>query len=132
MADVDRSYRNITLSFRGSERQAPSTLQLALRFSRIIEIKATQGLHPEDWSTEQRLSAIVQEFNDTSGLQAKHRIEEDRYKAVLNLLSGSCDESWYILVMVFFIHRWFHFCGFEFLMVREADFFMFSSQNHEA
>ena len=101
MADVDRSYRNITLSFRGSERQAPSTLQLALRFSRIIEIKATQGLHPEDWSTEQRLSAIVQEFNDTSGLQAKHRIEEDRYKAVLNLLSGSCDESWYILVMVF-------------------------------
>lgn len=83
----------MSLSFRGSERQAPSSLQLALRFSRILESKATNGEHPSDWNTEQRLTAVVQEFNETSGLQSKHRIEDDRYKAVLNLLTGSCEES---------------------------------------
>lgn len=93
LLEVERSFKNISLSFRGSERQPPSSLQLALRFSKLIETKAREGEHPQDWTTEQRLQSIVQEFNESSGLQAKHRIEDERYKAVLNLLSGSCEES---------------------------------------
>jgi hypothetical protein len=89
MGATDRSFRNITLSFRGSERQAPSSLQLALRFSHVLEQQEKDGRFHADMTVEQRLTAVVQEFNASSGLQAKHRIEDDRFKAVLNLLSGT-------------------------------------------
>ena len=91
MGATDRSFRNITLSFRGSERQAPSTLQLALRFSRVLEIYEHDGRHHADMTTEQRLQDVVTEFNQSSGLQAKHRIEGDRLGAVYNLLTGATD-----------------------------------------
>ena len=91
MGATDRSFRNISLSFRGSERQAPSVLQLALRFSRVLEQAETDGRHHADMTTEQRLADVTAEFNQTPGLQAKHRIEDDRFKAVLNLLSGTSE-----------------------------------------
>ena len=98
MGAADRSFRNISLSFRGSERQPPSALQLALRFSRVLEQAEAEGRHHADMTTEQRLQDVVADFNQTPGLHAKHRIEEDRFKAVLNLLSGTseagiCQES---------------------------------------
>ncbi|CAK9083772.1 unnamed protein product, partial [Durusdinium trenchii] len=93
MGAADRSFRNMSLSFRGSERQAPSTLQLALRFSRILELYEQEGRHHAEMSVEQRLTDAVQQFHDSAGLQSKHRIEEERFRAVLNLLSGTCEES---------------------------------------
>ncbi|CAK9002075.1 Uncharacterized protein SCF082_LOCUS7183 [Durusdinium trenchii] len=106
LLEVERSFKNISLSFRGSERQPPSSLQLALRFSKLIETKAREGEHPQDWTTEQRLQSIVQEFNESSGLQAKHRIEDERYKAVLNLLSGSCEEARIVIRHHLDSHKW--------------------------
>ena len=93
MGATHRSFRNITLSFRGAERQAPSAIQLALRFSRVLEIYEQEGKHHAEMSTEQRLQDAVSEFNQSPGLQAKHRIEEDRFRAVLNLLSGTSEVS---------------------------------------
>ena len=99
MADVDRSFRNISLSFWGSERQAPSTLQLALRFSRILELREKEGRHHPDMTMEQCLMDVTNEFNESPGLQAKHRVEDDRFKAVPNLLTGSCEVIWLVHVL---------------------------------
>lgn len=91
MDEALRSFRNIQLSFRGSERQAPNSLQLSLRFARVMEVRAEEERHLPDWTTDQRLSEVVAEFNATPGLGAKHRIEDDRYKAIFNLVSGTCE-----------------------------------------
>ncbi|CAL1150712.1 unnamed protein product [Cladocopium goreaui] len=107
MGAADRSFRNISLSFRGSERQPPSALQLALRFSRVLEQAEAEGRHHADMTTEQRLQDVVADFNQTPGLHAKHRIEEDRFKAVLNLLSGTSEESRDIIRQHLDTHKWY-------------------------
>ena len=91
MGAIDRSFRNISLSFRGSERQPPSSLQLALRFSHVLQQREQEGRHRPDQPVEQRLAEIVSEFNSMAGLPNKHKIEDDRFKAVLHLLSGTCE-----------------------------------------
>ncbi|CAK9073826.1 unnamed protein product [Durusdinium trenchii] len=106
MGATHRSFRNITLSFRGAERQAPSALQLALRFSRVLEIYEQEGKRHAEMSTEQRLQDAVSEFNQSPGLQAKHRIEEDRFRAVLNLLSGTSEESREVIRNHLDAHKW--------------------------
>lgn len=90
-----RSYRNMTLSFRGSERQPPNNLQLALRFASIMEEKANAGEHHQSMSNEERLRDLVNSFNMSPGLQAKHRLDEERFKAVLNIVSGTCEASYF-------------------------------------
>lgn len=105
MRAADRSFRNITLSFRGSERQAPSSLQLALRFSKILEQYEQEGRHHAQMTVDQRLQDAVDEFNQTPGLQAKHRIEDDRFKAVSNLLSGTCEVAGLCFGLVVFFLR---------------------------
>ncbi len=89
-----QNFRNLTLSYRGSERQAPNTLQLALRFSKVMELRSADGSHGPNMSTEDRLREVVSSFNQTAGLQAKHRMDEDRYKAVYNIIAGSCEVFW--------------------------------------
>lgn len=81
-----QSYRNLSLSFRGSERQAPNLLQLALRFSKIMERNASVG----SGNTENRLKKVIQEFNASPGLHPKHQVEGEKEKAILNLIIGSC------------------------------------------
>ena len=88
-----RSYRNMTLSFRGSERQPPNNLQLALRFASIMEEKAMTGEHHQSMTNEERLRDLVNAFNLSPGLQAKHRLCDERFKAVLNIVSGTCEAS---------------------------------------
>ena len=87
-----RSFRNLTLSFRGSERQSPNCLQLALRFSRIMEQRAQDGLHLPSASTEERLRDVVNSFHSSHGLAAKHRLDDEKFRSVLNIISGTCTD----------------------------------------
>ena len=84
----DQSFRNISLSFRGSERQAPTVLQMALRFSKIMERQASMMTG----NTEGRLKKIVSQFNGTPGLHVKHQVDYDKERTILNLIIGTCKD----------------------------------------
>ena len=94
MDPATRSFRNLTLSFRGSERQPPNTLQLALRFSAIMEDRANSGEHHSGMTVEERVKTVVESFHMSPGLQAKHRLDDDRMKSVTNIIAGTCAVSW--------------------------------------
>ncbi|CAE6950443.1 unnamed protein product [Symbiodinium sp. CCMP2592] len=85
---VSQSFRNLMLSYRGSERQAPNTLQLALRFSKVMDTRNEQGKHPKHWSTMERLNSVIEEYNSMDGLQMKHAMDEDRIKSVYNIIEA--------------------------------------------
>lgn len=91
--EINMSFRNLQLSYQGSERQPPNNLQLALRFSRVIELKQSTGEHPSQWSAEERLKDAVSTFHLTSGVTARHRIDPDKFKSLLNLIQGTCPEA---------------------------------------
>ena len=88
----DQSFRNISLSYRGSERQPPNILQLGLRFSAIMERAggSTSG------NTEARLKKVIQTFNASPGLNVKHQLGDEKEKAILNLICGSCKAGWFL------------------------------------
>lgn len=86
---ASRSFRNLTLSYRGSERQAPNCLGLALRFSRIMECRDAEGRHAPGSSTEERLKDIIMEFHQSPGLAAKHRLDEEKTRTVLHMICGT-------------------------------------------
>lgn len=94
MDATKRSFRNLTLSFRGSERQPRNSLQLALRFSKIMELREQQGLVLPGATVEDRLAEVVRDFHQSPGLLAKHRLDEDKMKAVQNLISGTTQEGY--------------------------------------
>eukprot|EP00435_Cladocopium_sp_Y103_P054071 s74_g17.t1 len=75
---TQKSFQNLVVSYRGSERQPPNCLQLCLRFSRLMEVAEAEGRHQASMGTEDRLRAIVQDFHDTSGLATKHQLDEDK------------------------------------------------------
>lgn len=85
MTKDDQSFRNMSLSFRGSERQPPSVLQMALRFSRIMERQSTTM----SGNTETRLKRVVALFNQSKGLHVKHQIDAEKERTVLNLIIGT-------------------------------------------
>ncbi|CAK9104214.1 Uncharacterized protein SCF082_LOCUS48644 [Durusdinium trenchii] len=72
-------------------RQPPNVLQLALRFSRVMELD--EGSHPPGTSTEERLMAVVHQFHDSEGLSQRHRMDEDKLRSVYNLIAGSSNEA---------------------------------------
>ena len=111
-----QSFRNLSLSYRGSERQAPNTLQLSLRFSHVMELRSQDGTHGSGLSTEQRLQDVVQSFNETSGLQNKHKIDEEKFKAIYNIIAGSCPVIWWCYY-IGFVPRMFVFQGWGFRFV---------------
>ena len=88
-----KSYRNLSLSYRGSERQAPNCLQLALRFSRIMESHDGAGRHPPGTTTEDRVRAVIADFHACPDLTAKHRLDEEKTKSVINMISGTCADT---------------------------------------
>lgn len=92
-----RSFRNLTLSYRGSERQPPNTLQLALRFSVVMEERANNGEHHSGMSTEDRLRDVIYSFHMSPGLQAKHRLDDEKIKSVYNIVAGTCSVPQLIL-----------------------------------
>jgi hypothetical protein len=81
----EQSFRNLSLSFRGAERQSPTVLQIALRFSKVMERQASTMTG----NTEARLRKIVAQFNSSPGLHVKHQIDYDKERTVLNILVGT-------------------------------------------
>lgn len=100
------SYRNLTLSCQGSERQAPNNLQLALRFSRIIQIKQSSGEHPKEWGLEEGLRAVVSEYHMSPGLISKHRIDDDKFRSLMNIIGGTCPEARQVIQGHLDRHKW--------------------------
>ena len=90
---ASQSFENLTLSYRGSERQSPSVLSLALQMSHVMTFKSESGLHPKEWNTETRLRSVVDELHSRAGFLSKWQLDQDKFKAVLNLLVGSTPES---------------------------------------
>lgn len=84
----DQSFRNLSLSFRGAERQAPTVLQIALRFSKIMERQSGSATG----NTESRLKKVVNQFNTSPGLHVKHQVDSDKERTVLNLIIGTCKD----------------------------------------
>ena len=93
MDEAQRSYRNLTLSYRGSERQPPNNLQLALRFSRVMEVRADEGLVVPTASTMERLRSVIAEFH-ASGLNPRHQLDDNKVQAIYNLIAGTCPAPW--------------------------------------
>ena len=103
MDPTERSFRNLVVSYRSAERQAPNCLQLALRFSRLMEVAEAEGRHSKTWTTEERLRSIISDFHGCQGLANKNHLDEDKTKSILNLISGSCPDSWYHAIMQCFL-----------------------------
>lgn len=89
MSEIKQNFRNMALSFRGMERQPPTILQMALRFSRVMELQATTVTG----STEARLEAAIEQFNKGSDLNVKHSLDDDKKRSILNILTGTTKES---------------------------------------
>ena len=104
--EIDMSFRNLKLSYQGSERQPPNNLQIALRFSRAIEVNQKDGTHPPQWSTEERLREVVNRFHVTTGLTARHRVDDDKFKSILNLIQGTCSQSRDVIAQHLDHHKW--------------------------
>ena len=83
----EQSFRNISLSMRGAERQPPTLLQLALRFSCIMDRQPNGG-----GSTEVRLRKVVQQFNGSAGLHPKHQVDREKECIIFNLIIGTTKE----------------------------------------
>ncbi|CAJ1348206.1 unnamed protein product [Effrenium voratum] len=105
MDAVAQSFRNMSLSFRGSERQAPSLLQMSLRFSKIMELQALSGTAPSG-NTEARLHQAILEFNCSAGLNHKHALDSEKERSVLNLIVGTSKECRDLMAMHLHWFKW--------------------------
>ena len=85
MSKDQQSFKNLSLSFRGAERQPPSVLQMALRFSVIIDRQASSMTG----NTEARLKKVIQQFNGSAGLHVKHQVDSEKERTILNLIIGT-------------------------------------------
>ena len=83
---------NLSMSFRGADRQAPSVLSMALRFSAIMDHKDKTGEHNKSMSTEDRLRKVVDEFHATKGMLVRWHVDHTKFCAILNLITGTCPE----------------------------------------
>lgn len=101
-----QTYMNLTLSYRGSERQPPSVLSLALQFSYLMTVKAENGHHPKEWNTEQRLRAIVDELHASEGFLTRWQIDTDKFKAINNMLVGTTKAARAVIAGHLNQHKW--------------------------
>ena len=85
MSKDQQSFKNLSLSFRGAERQPTSVLQMALRFSVIIDRQASSMTG----NTEARLKKVIQQFNGSAGLHVKHQVDSEKERTILNLIIGT-------------------------------------------
>jgi len=90
---VAAGYVNLMLSFRGSERQPPNVLQLALRLSNAMETRSKEGVHAKELSPEERLVRCVKELHDVDGYLQKWQLDSDKQAAILNLIVGTTQGS---------------------------------------
>ena len=85
MTEINQHFRSMSLSFRGAERQPPTLLQMALRFSRVMELQEMTV----SGNTETRLKAAIDSFNSCGSLNVRHQLDDDKRKSLLNLLVGT-------------------------------------------
>ncbi|CAE7889119.1 unnamed protein product, partial [Symbiodinium necroappetens] len=102
MSEIKQNFRNMALSFRGMERQPPTILQMALRFSRVMELQATTVTG----STEARLEAAIEQFNKGSDLNVKHSLDDDKKRSILNILTGTTKETRDIMAIHLNFYKW--------------------------
>lgn len=107
---TSRSYTNLSLSFRGSERQAPSILSLALTFSKVMQDKASTGQHDGNLGTDARLKGIITEFNESPGVLSKWKIDSGKERAILNLLIGTSKGTRALIQSHLDYHKWAYCC----------------------
>lgn len=107
---TSRSYTNLSLSFRGSERQAPSILSLALTFSKVMQDKASTGQHDGNLGTDARLKGIITEFNESPGVLSKWKIDSEKERAILNLLIGTSKGTRALIQSHLDYHKWAYCC----------------------
>ena len=113
------SLMNITLSYRGAERQAPSVLSLALRFSSIMSAKSAEGLHDKGMNTEQRLRAVVEELHSSEGFLSRWHLDNDKFRAINNILVGTSPEARTLIQSHLNVHKW-QFCSFTAELLRSC------------
>ncbi len=101
-----KAYLNLQLSYRGSERQPPSILTLAVTFSHVMEEKNRSGEHSGELNTEQRLDLILKEFNDLPGMINKWKVCEEKKKACLNLMVGTSSDARALIQGHLNYHKW--------------------------
>lgn len=87
MDSVQQSFRNLGLSFRGSERQAPGLFNMALRFSKVMEREATASK-----TMELRLKEVVAAFNSSGSVGPKHQVNKEAEKVILNIIVGTTED----------------------------------------
>lgn len=103
---VECCFTNLQLSFRGAERQAPHVLSLALMFSKVMQASAEDGSHPSSWGTEERLKAVINAFNSKDGVLAKWAVDEEKEKAILNILVGTTPTTRQLISTHLSYHKW--------------------------
>ena len=89
LSKVEINNHNLLLSFRGSERQAPSVVTVAMRLADNLEEKQRSGHFPADFSFQKRLESVIQEFHDTTGMLARWHLDDTKRKAVSNFIQGT-------------------------------------------
>eukprot|EP00435_Cladocopium_sp_Y103_P068065 s95_g31.t1 len=99
-----RLFLNLKLSYQGSERQPPSILTLALVFSAVMEEKNKEG--SGQGTTEQRLRLAVEEFHSQPGMVNRWKLDEDRFKACLNLMVGTSSAARFQIQSHLNYHKW--------------------------
>eukprot|EP00435_Cladocopium_sp_Y103_P016993 s1179_g4.t1 len=100
--------QNMLLSFRGSERQPPNALQMALRFSIAMQERAASGCHAASMSAEDRLRAVTSEFNETPGMLVKWQVDQVKFDGIFNLITGTSPESRDQIAAHLHVNKW-HF-----------------------
>ena len=85
-----------------------------------MEQRAQDGIHLASASTEERLRDVVNSFHSSHGLAAKHRLDEEKFRSVLNVISGTCADSRFAVrkslnILYSFLHT-FCFCFYTFII----------------
>lgn len=102
------SYLNMLLSLRGAERQPPNLLQMSLRFSSIMKLRADQGVHAKELTPEQRLRKVVAEFHEMPGFLNKWAFDEEKITSLLNIIQGTSHETRELIGAHLHAHKWAH------------------------
>lgn len=99
-------FKNIQLSFRGTERQPPSALTLALMLSKVMADFAKNGKHDAAMTTEQRLKSVICALHACDGFLSRWQLDDDKQKAVLHLVIGTSAGSRNIIQSHLNFYRW--------------------------
>lgn len=97
---------NLQLSFRGSERQPPSVLTLARTFSACMQHRNECGTHDAKMNTEGRLRLVVEEYHSQPGMVSRWKVDDEKLKACLNLITGTSSKARAILQCHLNFHKW--------------------------